>query len=118
MERWWTDRSPSRFWAQRYTKHRADNFDKAREVLTRSRARAAAAAEESKKYETRVIGLVAESIRVPRIFNGAADSVAMALNKPPNLPNVREYFEALYDGLGELREKIEERRVGKEWKRE
>jgi WD40 repeat protein len=105
MERWWTDRSPSRFWAQRYTKHRADNLDKAREVLTRSRARAAAAAEESKKYETRVIGLVAESIRVPRRFNGAADSVAMALNKPPNLPNVREYFEVLYSGLGELRER-------------
>ena len=107
LERWWSKRRPNRFWARRNTKHNEDNFAKAREVLTRSRAKADAAIEESQKYESRVISIVADAIRVPRTLSGAADSLAMALNKPPSLPNVLEYVELLYKALGELREKKE-----------
>jgi WD40 repeat protein len=105
LERWWARRRPTRFWALRYTKHNAVDFKRAYEVLTRSRARADAEIEESQKYETRVISTLAEAIRVPRRFNGAADSLATALLKPPNLPNVTEYVELLYRGLAELRER-------------
>jgi WD40 repeat protein len=105
LESWWSERKPSRFWAQRYAKHKADNFEKIREVLAQSRAKADAAIEEHERYESRVIGLLANAIRNPRRYNGAADSLAMALNKPPHLPNVAEYVEVFYDGLDELREK-------------
>jgi WD40 repeat protein len=105
LEDWWSKRRPSRFWAQRYTKHTTDNFEKIREVLKRSRAKANAAIEEHQRYESRVIGIVANAVRNPRRYNGAADSLAMALNKPPYLPNVEEYVEVFYNGLSELREK-------------
>jgi WD40 repeat protein len=105
LESWWSVRKPSRFWAQRYTKHKADNFEKIREVLAQSRAKADAAIEEHQRYESRVIGIMANAVRNPRRYNGAADSLAYALNKPPHLPNVAEYVEVFYNGLNELREK-------------
>jgi WD40 repeat protein len=105
LERWWIKRAPNPFWARRYTKHNADSFEKAREVLTRSRAKADAAIEESQRYESRVIALAADAIRLPRTLNGAADSLALALKKPPNLPIIREHVELLYNGLSELRER-------------
>jgi WD40 repeat protein len=105
VEDWWSKRKPNSFWAQRYTKHNADNFEKIRELLERSRAKAAAAIEEHRRYESRVIGILANAFRNPRRYNGAADSLAMALNKPPHLPNVTEYVEVFYNGLNELREK-------------
>ncbi len=105
LEGWWSERKPSRFWAQRYTKHKADNFEKIREVLARSRAKADAAIEEHERYESRVIGMMATAVQNPRRYNGAADSLAMALNKPPHLPNVAEYVAVFYNGLNELREK-------------
>jgi WD40 repeat protein len=51
-----------------------------------------------------VIAIVADAVRVPRAFSGAADSLAIALKKGPNLPNVTEYVDVLYKGLSELRE--------------
>jgi WD40 repeat protein len=105
VERWWSERNPNNSWARRYTKHNADNFEKIRELLARSRTKADAAIEEERRYESRVIGIVADAARKPRRFNGAADSLAMALNKPQHLPNVTEYVEVLYYGLSELREK-------------
>lgn len=105
FEAWWSNRNPSRLWARRYTKHRVDRFGEVREVLARSRTKADAAIEESHKYETRVLGIVADAIRAPMKYRGAADSLALALNKPSNLPNVAEYVELLYRGLGELRER-------------
>lgn len=105
LENWWSDRKPSRFWVQRYTKHKADNFEKIREVLAQSRLKADATIEEQQRYESRVIGIVAGAFRNPRNYNGAADSLAMALNKPPHLPKVTEYVEVFYNGLNELREK-------------
>jgi WD40 repeat protein len=105
LEGWWSKRKPSRFWAQRYTKHKADHFEKIREVLARSRAKADAAIEEQQRYESRVIGIVANAIRNPRRYNGAADSLAIALNKPSHLPDVAEYVEVYYNGLNELRER-------------
>ena len=104
LETWWFKRGPNRFWARRYTKRNADKFEEVRATLKRSRDKADAAAEEVRKYECRVIGIVAEAIRVPMEYKGAADSLAMALNKPSDLPNVPEYVELLYRGLGELRE--------------
>ena len=83
--------------AERVEKERASERDRLREAEL---ARAI-----SQKYESRVIGIVADAIRVPRTLSGAADSLAMALNKPPSLPNVVEYVELLYKGLGELRER-------------
>ena len=104
LETWWFKRGPNRFWARRYTKRNADKFEEVRATFKRSRDKADAAAEEVRKYECRVIGIVAEAIRVPMEYKGAADSLAMALNKPSDLPNVPEYVELLYRGLGELRE--------------
>jgi len=105
LEIWWSARKPTRFWAQRYTKHKTDNFEKIREVLAQSRRKADAAIEEHQRYESRVIGIVASAIRNPRNYNGAADSLAYALNKPPHLPNVAEYVEVFTKGINELREK-------------
>jgi hypothetical protein len=105
VEDWWSRRKPNRFWAQRYTKHGSDNFEKIRELLVQSRAKANAAIEQHERYESRVIGIIADGVRNPRRYNGAADSLAMALNKPPHLPNVTEYVEVLYSGISELREK-------------
>jgi WD40 repeat protein len=105
LEEWWATRRPNAFWAKRYTRHKEDNFNKVEDILKRSRERALAALEEAKRYETRVLAMTAEAIRVPPGFDGAADSLAMALLKPPHLPNVPEYIKLLYDGLGELRER-------------
>jgi WD40 repeat protein len=105
LEEWWTSRRPNAFWAKRYTRHREDSFNKVEDVLKRSHEKALAALEESKRYETRVLAMTAEAIRVPPGFDGAADSMAMALLKPPHLPNVPEYIKLLYDALGELRER-------------
>jgi WD40 repeat protein len=105
VERWWTKRNPTRFWARRYTKHNADLFEKVCELLARSRAEADAAIEEHQRYESRMIGIIANAVRNPRRYNGAADSLALALNKPPHLPNVKEYVDVLYGGLAELRER-------------
>jgi hypothetical protein len=105
LEEWWTSRRPNAFWAKRYTRHKEDSFAKVEDVLKRSHERALAALEESKRYETRVLAMTAEAIRVPPGYDGAADSLAMALLKPPHLPNVPEYIKLLYDGLGELRER-------------
>jgi WD40 repeat protein/energy-coupling factor transporter ATP-binding protein EcfA2 len=104
LENWWQTRKPNSFWARQHTKHGANNFDKAHEALIRSRAKE----EESQKYETRVLAKTADDIRVPKKCNGAADALAMARNKPDDLPNVAEYLELLYNGLAELRE---ERRI-------
>jgi WD40 repeat protein len=115
LERWWSSRIPNAFWAGRHTRLSAGKvedrfkevegkFKKVREVLIRSRARADAAIEESRKYECRVLAIVADAIRVPRVFSGAADSLALALNKPLDLPTVKEYLDLLYKGLGDLRE--------------
>ena len=76
-----------------------DKFDRVREVLQRSRDRADAAIEKSRKYAVRVIGILAEAIRFPMKYKGTADSLAMALNKPSDLLNVPEYVELLYRGL-------------------
>jgi hypothetical protein len=65
LETWWSKRSPNRYWARRYTKHNQDKFDAVREVLKHSRDKADAAIEEVRKYESRVIGIVAEAIRFP-----------------------------------------------------
>jgi hypothetical protein len=105
LEEWWTNRRPNAFWVKSYTRHKEDNFNKIEEVLRRSREKALAALEEDKRYETRVLATVAEAIRVPRRYDGAADSLAMALGKPPHLPNVPQYIKLLYDSLGELRER-------------
>jgi WD40 repeat protein len=105
LEPWWYKRKPNPFWAQRYTKSQQDKFKQVYENLIHSRAKADAAIEESKKYETRVIAIVANAILLPRVLSGAADSLAMALNKPASLPNVTRYVELLYAALGELREK-------------
>jgi WD40 repeat protein len=40
-DRWWSQRQPTRFWARRYTKGNADQFDAVVELLKRSRDRAA-----------------------------------------------------------------------------
>jgi hypothetical protein len=40
VEAWWSKRKPNRFWAQRYTRHGAANFEKIRWVLARSRVEA------------------------------------------------------------------------------
>ena len=79
MEDWWSERKPNSFWARRYTRHDADNFEKIRELLARSRAEADAAIEEHERYESRVIGMMANVVRNPRRYYGAADSLAMAL---------------------------------------
>jgi hypothetical protein len=105
LKDWWDRRRPNAFWAKRYARHREDNFNKVEDVLKRSRERALTALEEAERYETRVLAMVAEAIRVPPGYDGAADSLAMALLKPPHLPNVPEYIRLLYDGLGELRER-------------
>jgi WD40 repeat protein len=105
LEDWWSKRKPNSFWALRYTKHNVDNFENVREIRARSRAEADAAIEEHQRYESRVIGIIANAVLNPRRYNGAADSLAMALNKPPHLPNVTEYVEVLYNGLAGLRER-------------
>ena len=105
LEEWWLNCRPNAFWAKRYTRHKEDSFNKVEEVLKRSHERALAALEEAKRYETRVLAMTAEAIRMPPGYDGAADSLAMALLKPPHLPNVPEYIKLLYDGLGELRER-------------
>jgi WD40 repeat protein len=106
VEDWWSKRKPNRFWAQRYTRHGAAIFEKIREVLARSRAEANRAIEEQRRNESRIIAIMANAIQNPRRYNGAADSLAMALsNKRPDLPNVTEYIQLLYNGIGELREK-------------
>jgi WD40 repeat protein len=105
LKEWWTGRRPNAFWARRYAKHKDDNFNKVEDVLRRSGEKALAALEESKRYETRVLAMTAEAIRVPPGRDGAADSLAMALLKPAHLPDVPEYIKLLYDALGELREK-------------
>jgi WD40 repeat protein/uncharacterized protein YjbI with pentapeptide repeats len=106
LEDWWSKRKPNSFWARRYTTHNEDNFEKVREVCARSRAAANLAIEEQRRNEFRIIATMANAIRNPRLYNGAADSLAMALsNKRPDLPNVTEYIQLLYNGLGELREK-------------
>jgi WD40 repeat protein len=105
LEDWWSKRKPNSFWAQRYTRHDAANFEKIRELLARSRAKADAAIEEQQRNQSRVIAIMAHAIREPKHYNGPADSLAMALNnKRPELPNVTEYVELLYRGLDELRE--------------
>src|SRR5262249_13200178 len=115
LEGWWSRRKPNRFWARRYTRHSADTFEKIREVLVQSRARADAAIEEQKRqadtaieqqkrFESRVIAIVAHTIRHPKLYHGAADSLSTALdNKRPDLPNVTDYVNVIYDGLSELR---------------
>jgi WD40 repeat protein/uncharacterized protein YjbI with pentapeptide repeats len=46
------------------------------------------------------------AVQVPRKYNGAADSLAMAFStKGPDLPNVKEYVEAIYNGLADLHER-------------
>ena len=105
VEDWWSKRKPNSFWARRYTKRDTDGFEKIRELLVLSRAKADAAIEEHDRYEFRVIGMLANVVRNPRRYYGAADSLAMALNKPPHLPNVEQYVEVLHGGLNELREK-------------
>jgi WD40 repeat protein len=106
LEDWWSKRKPNHFWAQRYTKHGAANFEKIREVLARSRAEANRAIEEQRSNESRMIAIMADAIRDRRLYNGAADSLAMVLsNKRPDLPNVTEYIQLLYNGLSELQEK-------------
>jgi WD40 repeat protein len=105
LEDWWSKRKPNSFWARRYTTHNEDHFEEVRELCARSRAAADAAIEEHQRYESRVIGIIANAVLNPRRYNGAADSLAMALNKPPHLPNVTEYVEVLYNGLSGLRER-------------
>jgi WD40 repeat protein len=84
---------------------REETERKEREEIARMQAKAEAAVEENQRYESRVIGIIADSVQNPRRYNGAADTLAMVLNKPSHLPNVVEYVEALYYGLNELREK-------------
>jgi WD40 repeat protein len=106
VEDWWSKRKPNSFWAQRYSKHNADNFEKIRELRARSRSEADATIEEHKRYASQLIGTMANAIQNPKRYNGAADSLAMALtNKGPDLPNVAEYVEALYNGLAHLHER-------------
>ena len=105
LEDWWSKRKPNRFWARRYTRHGASNFERIREVFARSRAEANRVIEERRRNESRMIAIMANAIQNPRLYNGAADSLALALdNKRPDLPNVTEYIQLLYNGLGELRE--------------
>jgi len=106
VEDWWSSRKPNGFWALRYTRHNADNFEKVRELRARSRSEADAAIEEHQRYASQLIGTMASAIQNPKRYNGAADSLAMALtNKGPDLPNVAEYVEALYNGLAHLHER-------------
>jgi WD40 repeat protein len=92
-------------WAQRY-EPKSDKFEKIPQILARSRAAINRAIAEKRNNEVRVIAIVADAIRNPRHLSGAADSLKWALrNKRPGLPNVKQYIEFLYSGLGELREK-------------
>jgi hypothetical protein len=106
LEDWWSERKPNSFWAKRYTKHNEPDFEKVREHLAQSRAKAKEAIEAQQRNESRIIAVLADAIREPRRFNGAADSLSMALaNKQPDFPATTEYLEVLYNGLGELRER-------------
>ena len=106
FEEWRSNRNPNGFWASRYARGEDDTLEIVDRFLMKSRARIDAAIEESQQYECRVLATVAEAIRVPRISNGAADSLAMVLEKTRRqLPNVKEYVEMLYNGLGDIREK-------------
>jgi WD40 repeat protein len=106
LEEWWSKRKPNSIWARRYTRHEAGNFERIGDVLARSWAEANRAIEEKRRNESRLIAIMADAIRNPRLGHGAADSLAMALrNKRPDLPNVTEYIQLLYNGLGELRER-------------
>jgi WD40 repeat protein/energy-coupling factor transporter ATP-binding protein EcfA2 len=79
--------------------------DDERNAREKERLRYAAALAREEDH-SRALGIMADSVRMPRRHNGAADSLAMALtNKRPDLPNVTEYVEALYNGLGQLRER-------------
>ena len=42
MEEWWSNRKPNSFWAERYTRHNAADFEKIRDHLARSRVKAKA----------------------------------------------------------------------------
>ena len=107
VEDWWSNRNPNSFWALRYSKHNADNFEEICKLRAQSRAEADAAIEEHRRYASQLIGIMADTIQKPRIYNGAADSLAMALaNKEgSDLPNVTQYVDALYNGINHLREK-------------
>jgi WD40 repeat protein len=106
VENWWSERNPNSFWALRYTRHNADNFEKVRALRARSRNEADAAIEEHRRYAAQLLGIIARAVQDPRRYHGAADSLAMALtSKGTGLPNVTEYVEALYHGLGQLRER-------------
>jgi hypothetical protein len=62
--------------------------------------------EQSKTVGSQVIGIMAQSVQSPRLYYGAADSLAMALlTKGSHLPNATEYVQAVYNGLSQLRER-------------
>jgi WD40 repeat protein len=72
---------------------------------TAVQARARAAAEEqAKEYQSRVVALAADVTLSPRTPVGAADALAIALAKPEGLPNVFEYIRVIYRATDELRE--------------
>ena len=81
-----------------FSSTREETERKEREEIVRSRAKADAEIEAARITESCVIALLANSIRFPRIYDGSADSLAMALNKPSDLPNVPEYAELLFYG--------------------
>jgi len=56
-------------------------------------------------FQSRMIASFANATLSPRIVNGAADALAIALAEKGNLPDVAAYVQVLYRGLGDLREK-------------
>jgi WD40 repeat protein len=105
LEKWWNERKPNSFWAERYTGRNKVDFEKIQNCLAQSRAKVAEEVEAQQRNEARMAAVVARAIRVPREYSGAADSLAMALaNRRPEVPAVPEYLSVLYEGLAELRE--------------
>src|SRR5262249_10073232 len=86
----------------RYTKRGADKFDEIGKVLAQSRVEADLAIEAHRRYASQLIGIMTAAVQKPREFSGAADSLAMAFGREPDLPNVTEYVEALHNGLANL----------------
>jgi WD40 repeat protein/uncharacterized protein YjbI with pentapeptide repeats len=106
LEDWWSRRKPNSFWANRYTKHNEANFEKIREHLAQSRIDANRTIQTHQRNEFRIITILANAIRNPRLYSGPADSLSMALaNRRSDFPTIMEYIEVLYNGLGELRER-------------
>ena len=104
LDEWWSNRKPNSFWAERYTRHNEADFEKIRDHLALSGVKAKETLEAHQRNESRIIAIMANAIREPRRYSGAADSLAVALANTGPVQAINEYLAVLYNGLGELRE--------------